>query len=82
MNPLKPPVAWGSDVEKLENEPEAERKAEGSDDEDEDGFEDGEDELEVAGLFDAEIVQSGHEPGDGDGEDLRPEQGQAADVRW
>ena len=38
-------------------------------------FEDGEDELEVAGLFDAEVVESGHEPGDGDGEDLRPEQG-------
>ena len=32
--------------------------------------------MEVAGLFDAEVVESGHEPGDGDGEDLRPENGQ------
>ena len=39
-------------------------------------FENGEDELKVAGFFDAEIVESGHEPGDGDGEDLGPEQGQ------
>ena len=53
-------------------------EAERGDDEDEYGFEDGEDELEVAGLFDAEIVQSGDEPGDADGEDLRPEQRSAA----
>ena len=41
-------------------------------------FEDGEDELKVAGLLDAEVVQPGDEPGDGDGEDLRPEQGNRA----
>ena len=54
--------------------PLAEAKQKRGDDEDENAFEDGEDELEVAGLLDAEIVQSGHEPGDGDGKDLRPEQ--------
>ena len=76
MNPLKPPVAVGRDVEKLENDAGSRGKAERGDDENQDAFENGEDELEVAGLLDAEIVESGHEPGDGDGEDLRPEKWQ------
>ena len=50
-------------------------KAKRNHDENEDGFENGEDELEVAGLLDAQVVQAGHKPNHTDGEDLRPQQG-------
>ncbi len=61
-------------VEKLLKEPEADAKAERDHNEDENRFQDGEDKLEVAGLLDAQVVQAGHEPDHGDGEDLRPKQ--------
>jgi hypothetical protein len=63
-------------VEKLDHEPEAER----CDDKNEDALQNSEDKLKISGFFDAEIVQSCHEPGDGDGEDLGPKQWQAGDV--
>ncbi len=74
-------MAWGRDVAKLLHEPAEEPKQRIGDDDDENALEDGEDELEVAGFFDAEIVEAGHEPGDADGEDLRPEQRHACGDR-
>ena len=53
-------------------------KAEARNDQNQDALENGEDKLKVAGLFDAEIIEPGHKPGDGDGEQLRPKQGQRA----
>ena len=80
MNPPKPPVACGREVAKLAHDPDADAKQRRGDDQDQDRFENGEDKLEVAGLLDAEIIQAGHEPGDADGKDLRPEQ--RAGRRW
>ena len=51
-------------VAKLRQEPDAEAKQSAATMRMSMRFEDGEDELEVAGLFDAEIVQSSDEPGD------------------
>ncbi len=57
---------------KLDHEPADRREAEPRDDDDENALQDSEDELEVGGLLDAELVEARHEPGDGDREDLRP----------
>ncbi len=81
MKPLKPPVAWGRPVEKLDQEPAADAKQSAATIRIRTAFENREDELEVAGLLDAEVVESGHEPGDADGEDLRPKNGEATDRR-
>ena len=49
-------------------------EAESGDDEDEQAFEPGEGELDVAGGFCTDEVEQGDSPGDGDGEDLGPEE--------
>jgi len=49
-------------------------EAESGDDKDEDDFEGGEDKLKIGGFLDAEIVEAGDKPSDGDGEDLRPDE--------
>jgi len=57
-------------------------ETEAGDDQDQDHFQGGEDDLKIRGLLDAEIVESGNEPGDCDGEDLRPEQRHGAAIAW
>ena len=68
--------APGKNVWKLQHAARRRREAEAGDDQDERAFEPGEDELEVAGFADAEIVEPGDDPSGGDGEDLRPDQRQ------
>ena len=55
-------------------------EAERGDDENEHGLKNREDELEVAGFFDPEVIESGDQPCDGDGEDLRPQEWCAGNV--
>ena len=86
MNPLNPPMACGTPVAKLPHEPVAEAKHKRRHDENQNSLEHGEDELKVAGLLDAQIVQPGDEPCHGDGEHLRPQQrnrpGTCAPSQW
>jgi hypothetical protein len=72
MKPETPPTAWGRSGRSWTTSP-AEAKQKPATMRMRTTLSHGEDELEVAGFLDAEVVESGDEPGDGDGEDLRPE---------